>query len=267
MVILKEIIKKISLFILICFSFFYTDKVINYINNNSSLMKKINSVKEEYKVNEVNGYIDENTIIPGISGKKVNVNKSFDNMKEYNTFIEDYLVYDDIVPMIKLEDNMDKYIIGGNKYKKEVAIIYIVDNNNISKLENIKGITIFINHNILTIDNINKYKNNEIYTYGNNGVYSKSTLINDNTLINNLSNNRSKYCLSRDKDEKVLDICKNNDMYTVIPNIIGDYNDIKNNISNGSIILLNNINNLDNIIKYIGSKGYTITSLNNLLEE
>ena len=56
-------------------------------------------------------------------------------------------------------------------------------------------------------------------------------------------------------------------MYVVIPNIIGDYVDVKNNISNGSIILLNNINNLDIIIKYIKSKGYDIVSLEELLTE
>ena len=43
--------------------------------------------------------------------------------------------------------------------------------------------------------------------------------------------------------------------------------DVKNNISNGSIILLNNINNLDIIIKYIKSKGYDIVPLEELLTE
>ena len=48
---------------------------------------------------------------------------------------------------------------------------------------------------------------------------------------------------------------------------VGDYVDVKNNISNGSIILLNNINNLDIIIKYIKSKGYDIVPLEELLTE
>lgn len=267
MIILKEIIKRISLLILICFSFFYTDKVINYINNNSNLMKQIDSVKDEYKVDEVNGYIEEDTIIPGINGKEININKSFNNMKEYNTFIEDYLVYDNIIPTIVLEDNKDKYIIKGNNNKKEVSIILIIGNNNIDKIHDIKGITLFINHNILTIDNINKLKDNEIYTYGNNGSYTKSILINDNTLINTLSNNRSKYCLTKEKNREVLNICKDSEMYTIIPNIIGDYNNIKNNLSNGSIILLEKLNNIDNIKKYITSKGYHISPLDKLLEE
>ena len=56
-------------------------------------------------------------------------------------------------------------------------------------------------------------------------------------------------------------------MNTVIPNVIGDYLDIKNNLSSGSIILVNNINNLDIIIKYIESKGYSIVPLSTLLKE
>ena len=264
---MKEIIKKISLLILICFSFFYTDKVINYVNLNSGLMKQIDRVKEEYKTKEVNGCIKEDVIIPGISGKEINVSKSFNNMKEYNTFIEDYLVYDNIIPTISLEDNKDKYIIKGNNNKKEVSIIVIIDTNNINKINEIKGITLFINHKLLTIDNLNKLKNNEIYTYGNNGKYTKNTLINDNTLINSLSNNRSKYCLTKEKNREVINTCKESEMYTIIPNINGDYLTIKDNLSNGSIILLNNINNLDNIIKYIKSKGYKIVYLDTLLKE
>ena len=45
--------------------------------------------------------------------------------------------------------------------------------------------SLFINHNYLTIDKITKYRDNEIYTYGNNGIYTKDILTNDNTLINN----------------------------------------------------------------------------------
>ena len=264
---MKEIINKISLLILICFSFFYTEKVINYIDRNSKLMKKIESVKDEYIIKEVNGYIEADTIIPGMSGKKININKSFDNMKEYNTFIEDYLVYDNIMPTIKLEDNKDKYIIGGNSNKKEVALVLIVDSNNINKLENINNITLFINHNILTIENIKKLKNNEIYTYGNNGTYNNNILINDNTLINNLSNNRSKYCLLREKNSEILSICKDYDMYTILSTESNNYNTIKNHLSAGNIILLENTDNLNNIIKYINSKGYKIVTLSKLLDE
>ena len=71
----------------------------------------------------------------------------------------------------------------------------------------------------------------------------------------------------KNKDNTVLEVCNKNNMYTIIPSIIGDYTEIKNNISNGSIILINNTNNLNIIIKYINSKGYNIVPLSNLLKE
>ena len=56
-------------------------------------------------------------------------------------------------------------------------------------------------------------------------------------------------------------------MYVVIPNIIGNYYEIKNNITSGSIILINSLNNINIIIKYIESKGYDIVHLSKLLSE
>jgi len=83
---------------------------------NKPLVKKTSSEKSinntstnSNKIKEVNAYIEDDTIIPGMSGKEININKSFNNMKEYNTFVEDYLVYDNIIPIITLEDNIDKY--------------------------------------------------------------------------------------------------------------------------------------------------------------
>ena len=61
--------------------------------------------------------------------------------------------------------------------------------------------------------------------------------------------------------------CNNNNMLVVIPSIIGGYNNIKNNLTGGSIILLEDTSNIDIIIKYINSKGYNIVPLSNLLEE
>ena len=43
--------------------------------------------------------------------------------------------------------------------------------------------------------------------------------------------------------------------------------DIKSNIKNGSIIMINNIKELDVIVNYINSKGYNIVSLSELLSE
>ena len=149
-------------------------------------------------------------------------------------------------------DDVINCIVESFEYKKCMAIKEQMMNNS-SLME--------------LINNIKKLSKNSIYSYGNNGIYSDEILSNDNTIINRISNNKSIYCLSKDKNSDTLTVCNKNNMYVVIPNIIGDYADVKNNISNGSIILLNNINNLDIIIKYIKSKGYDIVPLEELLTE
>ena len=261
-----KVIKYLSVLLLACFSFFYTDKVINMINKKDPLMIEISSVKEDYDVLPVNAILEEDTVIPGINGKEIDIDKSYDNMKLGGVFREEALVFKDLYPTSSLYSNKDKYIISGNTTKKEVAIITIL-NSNIDKIKDIDNITIFINHKDLTTSNINNLKDKEIYTYGNNGVYSKEILTSDNTIINRLSNNKSSYCLVRDKNEDILKVCNDNNMYVVIPTIEGNYYNIKNNLSNGSIILLDNLNDIDIIIKYIKSKGYSIVNLSELLNE
>ena len=253
---------------LVYFSFFYTDKVIDLINKKDFLMVEIVNLKDDYEIIPVDGIINGNTIIPGIKGKSIDLDKSYEEMKIGGVFREEALVYAEIFPNNSIVNNKDKYIIKGNSTKKEISILYIINSNDdINEVKNINDITLFVNSKYLTSYNIKQIKNNEIYSYGDNGVYSNNILENDNALINKLSDNKSIYCLTKKKSNNVLDICNNKDMYVVIPNIIGDYLDIKNNLSNGSIILLDSINNIDIITKYIKGKGYNIIYLSKLLEE
>ena len=264
---MKEFFKRFSLLILICFSFFYTDKVINIINENDPVMKKIVSVKSDYDVLPVNAVTYDDTVVPGVKGKEINIDQSYDNMKLGGVFREESLVFNDLYPSSSIKENKDKYVIKGNGSKKQVAIIYVLNDSYIEEVKLLEDITIFINHKDVTVTNINFLVDKEIYTYGNNGVYDEEILTSDNTIINRISNNKSSCCLVKDKDNDVLKICSDNGMYTVLPNIIGGYYDVRNNLSNGSIILLDSLNDFDIIVKYIGSKGYDIVSLSELLSE
>ena len=264
---MKKIIEGFSIIFLICFSFFYTDKVINMINKKDPLMEEIVNIKKDYDVLPVNATLEEDTIVPGITGKEIDIDKSYENMKTGGIFREEALVFKDLYPTSSISDNKDKYIVKGNSSKKEVSLLIILNNNYINEIKELEGITILVNHKDLTISNIKLLKDKEIYTYGNNGMYNEEILTSDNTLINRLSNNKSYYCLTKEKNEEVLNLCSKNNMYTVIPNITGGYYNIKNNLSNGSIILLDNLSDINIIIKYIKSKGYKIVSLNNLLSE
>lgn len=236
------------------------------INKKDPLMNKIETIKEKYEIKPVNAVLNEDTIVPGISGRQIDVLKSYEEMKSSGIFREELLVYKSLYPSSLLSNNKDKYIIKGNNNKNKVSLLLILNVKDIEKITN-NNLTLFLNHKDINIENINKLKTNEIYTYGNNGIYTKESLTNDNSIINRISNNTSKYCLSKEKNKNILEICSQNNMYTILPNIIGDYEDIKKEITNGSIILLNNTNNLNIIIKYINSKGYQITPLSNLLKE
>ena len=227
-------------------------------------MMEISSIKDEYEVMPVNAIIEDNTIVPGLKGRKIDLDKSYDEMRVGGVFREDALVYKDIYPSNTLSNNKDKYIIKGNNNKNKVALLYILNSNEFEALINLDNITLFISHNYLTINNINRLKNKEIYTYGNNGIYTDKVLTIDNAIIERASKNKSIYCLAKEKNKDILEICNKKNMYVVLPNIIGNYMEIKNNLSNGSIILLNNLNNIQVITKYINSKGYEIVALSEL---
>ena len=124
---MKNIVKSIGLITLICFSFFYTEKVIDVVNEQDDIMIKIKEVKDNYKIDSVDATISENTIIPGINGREVDIEKSYQNMKQIGIFNENYFVYKEVSPKDKLEDNYDKYIINGNLTKKYISLIFIVN--------------------------------------------------------------------------------------------------------------------------------------------
>ena len=152
---MKKVIEGFSLLFLTCFSFYYTDKVINMVNKNDPLMIEIISVKDDYEVLPVNGILNGNTVIPGINGREVDVNKSYNNMKTSGVFREEALVFKNLYPSSSLKDNQDKYIVSGNSTKKEVAILIILNSAYMDKISKIDNVTVFINHSDLTITNIN----------------------------------------------------------------------------------------------------------------
>lgn len=268
-------VKILGLFCLFCITFIYTEEVINVSINQDEIMIKIKETAEEKNINPINAIIKDDTITPGKVGKHIDTDASYKAMKKIGTFESSLLIYTDIYPEISIHNNYNKYITIGNNTKKEVSLIYILNNNNtINDILNIieiqnTHINFFIDSQYLNnnISIINKIKNYEIYNYGNNGKYTKDNIIITNNIINNKSNNNSTFCLFLEKDNKSLNNCANNLMLSLIPNIKGNYNNIKNNLKNGSIILINNTKELNSIIEYINTKGYNIVPLSKLIQE
>ena len=120
-------IKYILAGILIVLSFYITDKSMIYIRSKNPIMQEIISKQDDYKVEAVNAIINDNTIIPGINGKEVDVNKTFNKMDDLGYFNDLYIIYSYSAPNLSLNDNKDKIIIKGNEQKNMVALI--IDHN------------------------------------------------------------------------------------------------------------------------------------------
>lgn len=274
---MKKLFKIFGIITFLCFSFFYTDRVMNVISDKDPLKQEIINLSNNYKLSSNEAVVSGDTIIPGSNGREVNIDKSYKKMRTGNVFNDKLLVFNVIYPEYKLKDNMDKYIINGNINKKEISIVFIINNDNninkiISILDNKKVVSnLFIEYNYLfnNINKIKKYNNHNIYSYSDKYIYD--TLVIANNIITRTMNNKPVYCLSKTKNKNNINVCSYSNMYTIIPSINGGYNDIKSNLSNGNIILLdtsiNTVNELNLIINFINSKGYDIVSLDKLLSE
>ena len=277
---MKKCFQIVGIVALACFSFIFTEKTALMVRNSDTLMQTIKENESLYKIESVNASILEDTIVPGISGKKVNDNKSYSNMKRLGQFNSDLLIYDYFLPEITLSKTYDKYVIGGNPRKNMVSIIIkLSENDNVDeilKLIEDTKVNLFIDGAWLE-KNESKLQNLKNYNIGNlsyNGDYSKSGFIWMNTIINRYSNQKNKYCYQEEKNDDYLKICTLQKNYTILPSIIVKDNpliEIKNNLKSGSIVSMSIsdkiIKELPLIVNYINSKGYKIVELDELLSE
>lgn len=281
----KKTLQIIGLILIIGFSFYYTDKVIMIVRNQDPLMIKIKAYESTFNKDSIDAFIENNSIIPGINACIVDTNTSYLNMKRLGTYNSNMIEYMEVKPKISLDNIYDKYIINGNSDSFEVAIIfklknskYINDILNLLDKKNIKA-SFFIDGTIIEKDSNRVYdiinKGHEIYNLGYDNQYDKDLLIWTNNIIENMSNNKSKYCIVSKQDKKVLDLCSSNNMYTLNPSIVINYgttfSDIKNKIDKGSIITFdtndNTILELNKTILFLNSKGYKYNTLSNHLSE
>lgn len=270
-----------GLFTLICVSFFVTEKTVSVIKEQDEVMIKIDSIKDSYRVDSVDAFISGNTIIPGVMGREVDVDKSYINIKRMGYFDDKFLIYKDVLPSVSISNNYDKYINRGNPSKNSVSLVFVLKSDDkINLLRNILKDTKvnyyvdidYLNNNLKLVKELGS--ESEIYNYGYLGNYSESLLIFGNNLIMRNTNNSSDFCLSKDFSADVIKVCAGVKNHTIIPNIIVDsnpYSEVKNNIVSGSIILME-INDtvlgeISNIINFITSKGYKIVGLSELLSE
>lgn len=280
----RRIFEGIGILSLLCFSFFYTKQISTVIKENDDIMKQIKEIEPQYKIEAKDALINEDTIIPGLSGSEIDVKKSYQKMKKTGSFNANLFVYKDVEPKVKLQGNYDKYIISGNTLKKEVSLVFLVDNkDNINKIVDTLNnrdleATFFIDgywfeqNNNQIIDLIED--GHIVGNYGYNKDYEASGVAWMDTIVTKIGKQKQTYCISFDKNESILKRCALNHSYTLIPTIVGEdspYSNIKQNLRNGSIIALevneNTMKELPIILDYIGSKDLEIVNITRLLEE
>lgn len=260
MINIKKYFKYLSIILLCLLSFYYTEKVALYVKSNNPLMKNITNIKDSKYVSSINStIIDNKYIIPGLNGREVNIDKSFSNMHEYNTYNESYLVFNEIKPTISIEDNKDKIIIKGNKEKQSISLIF----------ENINELSEYLYNNNYKVNLLIKEELNT----------KKYELINNSPSISNYNkiesflnkNNLNKNICYIKEDNNINEYCK--DKYLFKPSLIISHSNISttiNSITSGDIILIKDtltLTELKLILNQINYRNLDIIPLSELIKE
>ena len=281
---MKKFFQIIGILTLMVGSFVYTEKVNTTVKLSDTLLAEIKSKKDGYKENAIEPIIKDNTIIPGINGKEVDVDKSYEAMSKIGYFDDKLLVYKPLKVENTLDKNKDKYVINGNNTKMEVALLFMVkSNDNISNIiktldsQNLKG-TFFVESKYLEKHHnqiITLIKNGHIIgNLSNNLDYEDSDFVWVKTILTNIGPQIYNYCYTEKPNKNTLKICSIQNSITIMPQIIiknKPYMNIKRQLLPGAIISLDVNSSLNSelkiILNYIISKGYHIKSLEELLKE
>ena len=250
--------KYISIIILTLFKFIYMNKVIELSDSNNTLLVAINDYSSNNSEECIEGSINSDGVTLGYPGKIVSVEDSYSNMKG-SVFDESLIEYKKDKCILNKEDNIDKYIISGNKHDKKVSIVIDIDS------------TLYFKH-MKDIFDSEKSSVNYLVSYNNTILVDNNILIKTNT--DNIRKFKSKinhfYCVKYDNFD-VLEYCKKEHINSIrMVNYIGSnllYN-VKKLLNNGSIIFIkeneSNYIELKAAIKYIKSRGYQIVSIDEL---
>ena len=273
---MKKAFQMIGLISLTCFSFFVTEQTTTVVSDMDEIMIEIKAKKDEYKTEAIDAIIEDNKIIPGVSKREVNVNKSYKNMKTNGYFSDKLFIYDYDYPKISLIDNIDKYIIKGNPSKRMISLIFKIEQD-----EDINEIlTILNNYNVKSTFFVNYswFSNNnslveELIKKG----HVVSPLMDDysNTdfewmdmVLKKINKQSVGFCYNEKEEQKNLEECILKNNYTIKPTEISETTplvDIKEKLESGSLLSLK-VNSqvkkeLSTIIIHIKSKGYKLVNL------
>ena len=256
---MNKYIRAFGILSILCFSFYYTEKIALFMQKKDPIYETIMTLKSEYETNSLNAYIYDNYIIPGVVGKEVNVEESFRNMKYDGAFQEEDLVFNEILPEISLQNNKDKIIEQGNKVHQAVALI-TQDEQLITYLEEM-GVSYAV---LTTQDTVNTHREHGIkVNYDISNYQNVEKILKENKENNDLcyiSPNHEEFCKSTGKKliKETISLSKSN-----FPRKYSQ-------IASGSIIYLENnlgLQYLKLLLEQIRYKGLEVITLTELVSE
>ncbi|MCI8394840.1 MAG: hypothetical protein HFH86_05115 [Bacilli bacterium] len=256
---MKNFYKYFGITAIMLFSFYYTEKIALLMREKDPIYETISDVANENNTSYVNATIYENTIIPGVNGLTVNVDKSFQKMKSFGAFNKYYLVFDQVKPEISLEDHKDKMITQGNPQKRSISLI-IEDNKEVQEYFAQKEIKASI---LITKDTFKR--DSYLEQINHDSKFFKDT----NGLLDSINQNHN-ICIVNTFNAQ---ICQKNKNYLVKPSLeLTTYNlaNVKSKINSGSIILIKKSAKLEDVkilLNQINYKGLMPVFLSELILE
>ncbi len=250
---MENIFRILGISVLLIFSFLYVININDFLIKRNSLYIEIKNNKSLYEKKEVNALINGEYITPGVCGKKVNLKKSFFNLRAYNSFNYKFLIFNDSVPSVSIINNLDKYIENGSLLKRNIALI-ISSNKVVEKFLTNKNIP---TSKLITLENFDKTTLEKINNDSKNFKYLSKFIDNKICVVNNENEN----------------ICRENKFYLIKPKIYVNNENIiiiKENISSGQIIFIEDDLSLDNFMNLYNEilfKGYTLVTLSDIISE
>lgn len=280
----KKIIEGSFIILLVLFSFYYTDKVVDMVEETDPIMQEIVTMKSSVSEAAVDAVVEEDYLVPGYNGVEVNTKKSFDKMKQYGSYNESLLVFEEVEPSISMEDYYDKYISSGNGFTNRISLVFkftgdtkvdevnqILNDNDAYGTFFVDGVWLENNKDKVTML-ASDFHQVELLSYNN--QYDKLLFEASLDQLETITNQEGKYCYAEYDSKEVLELCSKEKMHTIIPTLLikdNLYQQVKGNITNGSIISINinkeTLKELNVTLKYLKQRGYILDTLDHLLNE
>lgn len=256
---MNHYLRYIGIISLVCFSFYFTESLALFMQKKDPLYETITTLSKDYEEEAINAVINDNFIIPGLNSRKVDIKKSFQNMKYLGFYQSSSLVFQESSPNITIKNYKDKIINRGNPLKNKVTLV----------ISSSKFATFFEE---LGIYYTMLMKGKSTNFAGQYGFYVADDYDNYNYQIASLEKNKrdTSICFVHDDNKE---FCKQKNKYQIKISLYINKNNfatLYSSIKSGSIIYLDDsisIERLKLLLEQIHFQGLEITNIEDLISE